>query len=557
MNIGVRSDDDAEAILYGVHNASAIQRRLPSAPAVPATATMNISATAAHGSAVAIGYGNDSNAMTFSGGIAGRMDILATGSYAQAIGISAGGLTLITEPVNNTMLVTAKATENDAIAQGISNVEADEFDFDWNIHAESEAKNAQALGAAASSIDQFTQNAKLTVSAEAALNAYAGGFVQNPYGKLNVSELFAGTLDVQAVGKTASAVGVESVLTLNDSCEMAAKINVSATAESEAMAYGFKNIIAAEISNDVKINAVSDSGLALAQGWQGTVDVLSGSLQVSAKGETDVRAYGFSENELTPSKGGTLGKISAVASVSVRAESTNTDQSSKSPVYAIGGQIKSSVDGTICVTAVVADSIQETHAAAVYGESLSVSGIVAANAATRTVAFTANDESTAVTLSISGAIFAGQSSATEQELIAMLKQPAQYRELLQTAKSNTLQSYSIYVYDENDQVTLVSGAVAYGDMEFAAGNNTLTISNGAFCYGNITAENGSLAINFVLDSEISSNAVISCDSAGAFAETTTAVNINVDKILSNGKYKLAEGISDAKGIITEISLQYK
>ena len=570
--IDMYSRDDAEAVVYGVHNASLVQRRLASLPALPEGVTMNISAVAVNGSACAAAFINDFSGMTFSGGIAGAMQVKAVGASADARGIYADGTTVVTEPVTGSAAITAEAAGGAAYAIGISKFEADDFDADWNISAVSENDHAAAVGMTAGSLGQWSAVSDLLVTATAGKTAQAYGFAASDHAgsssveEFSVSELFKGSMQIKASGYDAEAAGIESKLSLN--CNMGAEIavaaegrrnaealgingldntlldgsvEISAAGEQTARAVGVNDMGNSRIAGTISVEAISGSGNAFACGWLGRADSLNAELTVYAEGSNEVKAFAFADY-FDSASGGSLDTLNTNGKISVTAVSINVNDSALTPVYAIGGRINERLEGSICVSAVSANSEQETFAKAVHAEELTVTGVIGASGATQAVAVAANSENTQLTMTVSGTLFAGNAAlnGSNDELLALLASPMDDLDALAAAKERIKnEAYAVYAYDENDVVTLDKGAVVIGNMALAGGNNTVTISNGAYYYGDINAENGDLTVAFVLDSQKEERAIIT-----GGLEDLRSLSVDVGKIKADGCYTLVSGLKN-------------
>ena len=570
--IDMYSRDDAEAVVYGVHNASLVQRRLASLPALPEGVTMNISAVAVNGSACVAAFINDFSGMTFSGGIAGAMQVKAVGASADARGIYADGTTVVTEPVTGSAAITAEAAGGAAYAIGISKFEADDFDADWNISAVSENDHAAAVGITAGSLGQWSAVSDLLVTATAGKTAQAYGFAASDHAgsssveEFSVSELFKGSMQIKASGYDAEAAGIESKLSLN--CNMGAEIAVAAEGRRNAEALGINGLdntlldgsveISAaggqtaravgvndmgnsRIAGTISVEAISGSGNAFACGWLGRADSLNAELTVYAEGSNEVKAFAFADY-FDSASGGSLDTLNTNGKISVTAVSINVNDSALTPVYAIGGRINERLEGSICVSAVSANSGQETFAKAVHAEELTVTGVIGASGATQAVAVAANSENTQLTMTVSGTLFAGNAAlnGSNDELLALLASPMDDLDALAAAKERIKnEAYAVYAYDENDVVTLDKGAVVIGNMALAGGNNTVTISNGAYYYGDINAENGDLTVAFVLDSQKEERAIIT-----GGLEDLRSLSVDVGKIKADGCYTLVSGLKN-------------
>ncbi|MBQ9338347.1 MAG: AIDA repeat-containing protein [Lentisphaeria bacterium] len=598
FTVDMYSHDDAESIVYGVRNASVIHRRLASEQALPDNVTMNISAAAVDGSACAAAFVNDSGDLVFSGGIAGAMNVNAVGNAADARGIFAAGSTTITEPVTGAALIHANASGANAYALGASLLDGDDLDMNWDINADSDETDALAVGIAARNLGQWTADGKLQVTANAGKNAAAYGFAASDHrggavvSKFLVSEVFSGSLQVAATGNNAEAVGVESNLELG--CNMASEIDVTATGTRNADALGLNALSQGSVSGKIRVQAtgvnqakavgthiLENSSLggvfavsaeatdgedvravgveqlassdlagvfavsakssvrdAWATGWLGNAGTVSSDITIYAEGSNSVRAFAFVD-DFDSASGGSLNTLAENGTINVTARSINVDNPSMAPVYAIGGRIDGTAAGSICVSAVSSNPEQETRAKAVHASTISVSGIIGASAATQSVAVAANSEITQLTMTVSGVVFAGDAAMNGDNaaLLTLLKSPWGNLATLSQAKDRaTHQAYAVYAYDKNDAVTMVQNAVVIGDMEFAGGSNSLTISNGAYYYGDLNAENGSLTVNFTLDSMRTDRAVITGNIG-----PDTALSADISQIKSNGRYVLISG----------------
>lgn len=558
--VKVALKNSVEAKAYGVRGANRLLRRSGGSPALPANVTFDVNAAAVSGYALAAAFINESTSMTVTGQLNAPITVIATGRMAEAIGFYSGQTIAFSEMLDAAIKVQAEA-EQQAWALGFSRLDATLMKLNLDVSGKSKTANANATGMVLSKSGDLQTGSIMKVNASAEKNAYAGGFVAaavlskefapGSIDTMAFTGTFLGNMTVTADGEKSLAVGIGSVdspVSVSFAKGMTGSVVVSAKAQKAAEGYGLTGIASSAIGGTISVTAESATEQALAIGMTGQISTFSGNLQVSTIGVGFTEAYGFTDNPEKSSTG--IDTISKTGKIMISASSGKKGTTPQGIVYAVGGEIYSAVAGILCATAQSANA-QETYAIGAYASTITISGTLAANARTRAIALCAtSDASSALNATVSGVLFAGymspetQSAAADNAALAtkLAKVSSNITTLTSYANAGNLGSaYSVYAYDQDDVVTLTSGAWLFGDVELGEGNNSLTISVGAKVFGSLYSTNGTLSLNYLLDTAASDSAVITSQNTSILGSGDARIRVTVSSATASGRYVLLQG----------------